>query len=242
MMSDSFSHLQTILKVIHIRTSNYIVILVASVLSGCASGPTPQAWETNAQSALQNASVSYLTGNTRVEEQDFARSLRELRATGRADFVANVELTRCAARVASLVFDDCPAYMQLADDSTPEQRAYADYLAGRWQGLSTALLPKHHAAVVANPTTAAALSETKEPLSLLVAAGILLKHGNLTQKSLDQVALISVETASNQAWRRPLLAWLGIQIKSAESIGDALQSARLKRRVDLILNSETQKP
>jgi hypothetical protein len=218
------------------------VLGVIMVLSGCASGPTPPAWESTAQSALQNASNAYLTGNTRVEEQDFSRALRELRATGRADLVATAELTRCAARAASLVFDDCPTYLPLAADAGAEQRAYADYLAGRWQGLNAALLPKHHAAVVANPATAAALTQTKDPLSLLVAAGMLLKHGNLSQTALDEVALTAVQTASNQAWRRPLLAWLGVLIKSAEAKGDAVQVAGLKRRIDLILNTAVQKP
>ena len=218
------------------------VLGVILVLSACASGPAPQVWESNAQSALQNASTAYLTGNARVEEQDFARTLRELRATGRADLVANAELTRCAARAASLVFDDCPAYLPLAIDAGAEQRAYADYLAGRWQGLNVAMLPKHHAGVVANPATAAALSQTKDPLSLLIAAGMLLKHGNLTQPALDEITLLAIQTASNQAWRRPLLAWLGVQIKSAESKGDAAQVASLKRRIDLILNTTAQKP
>ena len=219
-----------------------VILVLNVVLSGCASGPAPQAWESNAQSALQNASTAYLTGNTRVEEQDFARALRELRATGRADLVATAELTRCAARAASLVFDDCPAYLPLAADAGAEQRAYADYLAGRWQGLNAALLPKHHASVVAHPATAAALSQTLEPLSRLVAAGMLLKHGNLSQPALDEVTLTAVQTASNQAWRRPLLAWLGVQIKSAEANGDAVQVATLKRRIDLILNTAVQKP
>jgi hypothetical protein len=211
-------------------------------LTSCASGPAPQVWESNAHSALQNASTAYLTGNSRVEEQDFARALRELRATGRADLVANAELTRCAARAASLVFDDCPAYLPLAADAGAEQRAYADYLAGRWQGLNAALLPKHHAAVMANPATAAALSQTKDPLSLLIAAGMLLKHGNLSQPSLDDVSRVAVQTASSQAWRRPLLAWLGVQLKSAEAKGDAAQAASVKRRIDLILNTAVHKP
>ena len=217
-----------------------VAFLVA--LSGCASGPAPQAWESNAQSALQSATTGYLTGNTRAEEQDFARALRELRATGRADLVASAELTRCAARAASLEFDDCPAYMPLAADAGPELRAYSDYLAGRWQGLNTALLSKHHAAVITNPAGATALLQTKDPLSVLIVAGMLLKHGNLSQLTLDDVTNTAVQTASNQAWRRPLLAWLGVQIKTAESRGDTSQTASLKRRVDLILNASAQKP
>ena len=234
--------IQAIHQAIHQAVHGSAVLVVILVLSGCAGGPALLAWESNAQSALQNATAAYSTGNTRVEEQDFARSLRELRATGRADLVANAELTRCAARAASLVFDDCPAYLPLAADASAEQRAYADYLAGRWQGLPVALLPKHHAAVVANPATASALSLTKDPLSILVAAGMLLKHGSLSQPSLDEVTLVAVQTASDQAWRRPLLAWLGVQIKSAEAKGDATQVASVKRRIDLILNTTVQKP
>jgi hypothetical protein len=218
------------------------IVLGVVALTGCASGPAPQAWESNAQSALQSSMTAYLTGNTRVEEQDFMRATRELRATGRADLLANAELTRCAARVASLVFDDCPAYFPLAADAGAEQRVYADYLAGRWQGLNTTLLPKHHAVVVTNPATGAALSQTKDPLSVLVAAGILLKHGNLSQPALDEISITAVQTASNQAWRRPLVAWLGVQIKTAESRNDAAQVASLKRRIDLILNANIQKP
>jgi hypothetical protein len=228
----------SLFRVIHKVFALSFVVLLAS----CASGPAPPAWESNAQSALQSATTGYLTGNTRAEEQDFARALRELRATGRADLVANAELTRCAARAASLVFDDCPAYLTLSADVGTEQRAYADYLADRWQGMNTALLSKHHAAVVANPASATALSQTQDPLSVLVAAGILLKHGALSQLSLDEVTNIAVQTASNQAWRRPLLAWLGVQIKTAEARGDASQIASLKRRVDLILNAGAQKP
>lgn len=223
-------------------SARMLAVLGVVLLSACASGLAPQAWESNAQSALQSAVTAYLTGNSRVEEQDFTRATRELRATGRADLLANAELTRCAAHVASLVFDDCTAYLPLAADAGAEQRVYADYLAGRWQGLNTALLPKHHAAVVANPANGAALSQTKDPLSVLVAAGVLLKHGNLTQPSLDEISITAVQTASNQAWRRPLVAWLGVQIKTAESRNDAAQVASLKRRIDLILNANILKP
>lgn len=229
-------------KRLHILTVFGVVAVTVGLFSGCTSVQEPHVWESNAQSALQNASTAYLTGNTRVEEQDFARALRELRATGRAELVATAELRRCAARAASMVFDDCPAYQSLAADAGAENRAYADYLAGRWQGLNTTLLPKHHAAVVSNPASSTGLSQTKDPLSILVASSMLLKYGNLTPSSMDDVAHTAVQTASNYAWRRPLLAWLGVQIKFAEAKGDQTQMANLKRRVDLILNTAAPKP
>jgi len=39
---------------------------------------------------------------------------------------------------------------------------------------------------------------------------------------------------SSQGWRRPLLAWLGVQLKRAEQAGDSETAARLKRRMELV--------
>jgi hypothetical protein len=43
----------------------------------------------------------------------------------------------------------------------------------------------------------------------------------------------AVDTASAQGWRRPLLAWLGVQAQLAEKGGDAEEAARLRRRIAL---------
>ena len=44
----------------------------------------------------------------------------------------------------------------------------------------------------------------------------------------------AVEISSSQGWRRPLLAWLGVQLKRAEQAGDSETAARLKRRIELV--------
>ena len=219
-----------------------LTLLLTLVLTACASGPVAPAWEGNAKSALDTTVQNYLTGNTRAEEQDYARAYKELAATGRADLLARAELTRCAARVASLVYDDCPAFKPLAADAGAEQRAYADYLAGRWQGLNGALLPKQHAAVLASPVNPAVLLQIQDPLSRLVAAGAMLQRGDLRPEALAEVAIIASTTASQQAWRRPLLAWLGLQAKQAETRGDTNQVNSLNRRIALILSTPSLKP
>lgn len=217
-------------------------LLSALLLAGCANGPVAPAWEGNARSALDNTVQNFLTGNSKAEEQDYARAYKELAATGRADLLARAELTRCAARVASLVFEDCPGFKALAADAGAEQRAYADYLAGRWQGLNVALLPKHHAAVLTNPINPAQLMHIQEPLARLVAAGAMLRHGSLQPEALAEIAELAAQTASDQAWRRPLLAWLGLQVKQAEMRKDTMQIDRLNRRMALILSSPGSKP
>jgi hypothetical protein len=44
----------------------------------------------------------------------------------------------------------------------------------------------------------------------------------------------AVDTASAQGWRRPLLAWLNVQLQRAEKAGDAQEADRLRRRLALV--------
>jgi primosomal protein N'' len=59
---------------------------------------------------------------------------------------------------------------------------------------------------------------------------VLLRSG----KATPQVLTNATETASTQGWRRPLLAWLGVQAMRAEKAGDTVEAQRLKRRIALV--------
>jgi hypothetical protein len=45
--------------------------------------------------------------------------------------------------------------------------------------------------------------------------------------------VLATETASAQGWRRPLLAWLGVQAARAEQAGAAEEAQRIRRRMAL---------
>ena len=202
------------------------VILVLAVLAGCAGKPLPPDWQVDAKGALDAAVDDYLKGSTAAAQSEFRDARRATSSTGRADYVAQVELVRCAAQVASLDFDDCPGVAALAPEATPAQRAYADYLYGRWQGLDAALLPEQHRPVLATGQVAA----VADPLARLVAAGALFKAGRMTPQGIA----LAIDTASQQGWRRPLLAWLGGQAQRAEAAGDAQEVQRIQRRIALV--------
>jgi len=203
-------------------------ILLAAALAACTSTPAPPAWQADAYAALQDFTGAYLTGNTRVAEAEFVRARRALTATGSAERVAQAELVRCAVRTASLEFDACDGFAALAPDATPAQRAYADYLAGRWQGLDAALLPAQHRALLADKR--AALATMEDPLARLVAAGALLRSQRLTPADIE----LATETASAQGWRRPLLAWLGVQAQRARQAGAQQALEQIERRIELV--------
>ena len=212
-----------------------MLLSCAVLVSACASKPVPPDWQANAHGALKDFSTAYLTGNSRVASLEFARARSEIASTGRADLIARAELVRCATRVASLEFDNCAGMAGLTDDTGTAERAYAAFLNGNWQGLDAAALPAQHRALVTAGNEAsrnAALAGIHDPLAQLVAAGVLFQMGQLAPAGIAA----AVNTASEQGWRRPLLAWLGVQAQRAEAAGDADAKARIQRRMDLIID------
>lgn len=205
-----------------------LATLLAALLAGCAGKPRPPDWQPNAKGSLDAYTAAWLDGDTAAADAEFARARRETASTGRFEHVAQAELVRCAARVAALEYE-CPGYAVLAADATPAQQAYAAYLQGRWQGLNASLLPEQHRGVV----TGGSLAGVQDPLARLVAAGALMKAGKITPADIAA----AVDTASNQGWRRPLLAWLGVQERRALAAGDAQAAERIRRRMALASES-----
>jgi hypothetical protein len=180
------------------------LILVAGA---CAGGPQAPGWQAGAAQALQAFQRLYFAGSTDAAEAQFKAARHELASTGRAELLARAELVRCAVRAASLEFDDCPEFEKLRYGAAPAEIAYAEYLAGR--GRHTA---------------------SDAPLSRLVAHAVALRNGTIHPAAIGA----AVDLASAQGWRRPLLAWLGVQEKRAADAGDSETAAKVRRRIDLI--------
>ena len=214
------------------RLIKFALIAASVVLSACASGPKPAEWQLNAKGATERATAAYLEGNTRVELAEMAKARQEISSTGRVDLMARAELISCASRVASLVFEPCAGFEKLRLDAPPAERAYADYLAGKLLPQDVNLLPKDQqiSAQAVVLRAQAAITTVADPLAKLIAVGTLFQAG-LASPSLVQSA---VDAAASQGWRRPLLAWLGVQLAMADKAGDSLEAARLQRRIALI--------
>jgi len=124
-----------------------------------------------------------------------------------SDPLARAELVRCAARTASLEFDDCAGFAALRSDAGADEAAYAEYLAGRGER-----------------------APGEDPLSKLVSFGVKMKSGRITPAEIAD----AVDIASAQGWRRPLLAWLGVQEKRAQAAGDGAALEQIRRRIALV--------
>lgn len=204
----------------------------ALLLGACAGGPKPPDWQVEAKGSMERSVNAYLAGDSRVEAAELARARSQLSRTGRADLLATAELLHCAARVASLVFEPCTGFDPLRADATQAQIAYADYLQGRLAAENIALLPPAQRAAAGGAATS--LKTITDPLSQLVAAGVLLQTRHASPLVISQ----AVDTASAQGWRRPLLAWLGVQARRAEESGDMQEADRVRRRMAIAQGAE----
>jgi len=203
------------------------MLMIISLLAACGSNPPAPDWQMNAKAASERAVAAYLTGNARIDAAEQTRARAEVARTGRADLLARVELAHCAAQVASLAFGPCAAFEPLRADAPAAERAYADYLAGQLAPADAALLPEAHRAVAAQGN---ALAGIADPLSRLVAAGVLFE----THRAEPATIQTAIDTASAQGWRRPLLAWLQVQLKRAEAAGVEADAQQLRRRIALV--------
>ena len=182
-------------------------LLFFLLLAGCSSAPVPPDWQLHSYAAQGSYQLHYLRGDTRSADLEFARLKNELSATGRPNLIARAELMRCALRATSLEFDDCPGFEALRADAGAEEIAYADFLSGKTERTAG-----------------------DDALAKLVAYGVKFKGGKISPGEINA----AVDLSSEQGWRRPLLAWLGVQEKRAEAAGDAETLARIRRRIALV--------
>jgi hypothetical protein len=204
--------------------------LLVVLLAACGSKPRQPDWLVNADGAQDRFERTYLQGDDKVAGVEFTRFRSEVAKTAQAGLVARAELTRCAVQVASLDFSPCAGFERLRADAPEAERAYADFLAGAaLSGEQVKLLPEPYRGIAGGQGGAAALKGIKDPLQRVIAAGVLLR----TEKADPDVLQVAVDTASEQGWRRSVMAWLGAQALRAEKAGATEEAAKLRRRMQL---------
>lgn len=200
-----------------------LAALAIAGLSGCAERPAVPDWLLTADAAIANHVRYRLEGRDRLAAGQLAIARSEVARTGDATQMARIELHACAARVASLESGDCPGFLPLAADAAAAENAYAAYLAGNVT-VDVDFLPKMQQLAWRDP---ARLEAITDPLSRLLAAALLWRDGRLSPAGIA----LAIETAAGQGWRRPLLAWLLVERKRLEKIGDSAGLSTVDRRL-----------
>lgn len=213
-------------------------LLFGLLLAGCASGPPVPDWKLESHAAATRGLAAILNADERVAQAEFARARQQLARTADPARLARLELLRCAAEAASLLGSDCPAFEALRADAPPAERAYADWLQGRAQAETLALLPEAQQPVArallspagASTGGAALIAGIEDPLGRLVAASVWLRAGRVDTAVID----LAIDTASAQGWRRALAAWLQAGIQVAEQRAETARAQALRRRLALL--------
>jgi hypothetical protein len=204
-------------------------LALAVLVAGCGNKPRQPDWLVNADGAQDRYQRAYLSGRDRAALSEFTRFRSEVASTGQPALVARAELTRCAVQVASLDFAPCAGFEALRADAPEAERAYADFLEGRIDPGRARLLPQDYRGIAGGQGGASALKGIESPISRVIAAGVLLRSG----KADPAVLQVAADTASEQGWRRAVMAWLGAQALRAEQAGAVDEAARLRRRMQL---------
>jgi hypothetical protein len=204
-----------------------LLLALALAAAGCGNKPRQPDWLVEADGAQERYTRAYLAGRDRVAEAEFARLRSEVASTAQPVLAARAELTRCALRVATVDFSPCTGFEPLRQDAPAAERAYADFLAGTLAPQDAKSLPEPYRNLATAAQAGAAVRAIEDPVSRLIAAGVLLRAG----KADPQVLEVAAETASAQGWRRAVLAWLGAQALRAEQAGATEEAGRLRRRM-----------
>ena len=205
------------------------------VLSACSSGPRAPDWQVQAQGAAEGYTSAYLAGS-RAADAEWQRTRAAVSATAQPQRVARAELLRCALQVASLDWQPtCTGFEAFKQAALPADVAYADYLQGRWSTAAVVHLSSPQRRVAEQG--AKALPAMEEPLSRLLGAAVLLRSGRVPPTEQDALVALAVDTASAQGWRRPLLAWLGLQLQRAQAQGRESQVELIRQRLALLAGS-----
>lgn len=205
------------------------------LLAGCSSKPAP-AWIDVGHKQLETFKQDFLTGRApSITESHFRRSIEEIKKSGDIDLLGRAWLTRMALQVAVLAQPDAGEYPKLdAAQKVPGNRAFYLFLTGA--EADGADLPKPYRRFWMElpggdgPKVAAAISGIDDPLSRLIASGVALRKGVVTEAMLTN----SVADASQNGWKRALIAWLERLQFFYEAASQADKAAAIAARVDLI--------
>jgi hypothetical protein len=212
-----------------------IPLIAGCLLAACAGTQTP-GWQRHAHDAITQYQHAYLEDDPRQAARGYAIARARLAATGRTDLASRLEFIRCATGLAALDASYCGILDSGAAVTSADTLAYARFLRGEWEGLESDALPPGYAPLLKardESQRAAALAGIASPLSRLVAAGVLQRLGQLPVTSIH----VAVDTASEQGWRKPLLAWLALQLTHAQGTGDASAVAAIQSRIALVQTS-----
>jgi hypothetical protein len=215
----------------------FCLLFPVLLLAGCGAKPAP-VWIAESHKQLETFKRDFLTSREpAITEIHFRRAVEEIKKGGDADLLGKAWLTRMALQVAVREELEEGEYLKTeAAEMVPANRNFYRFLKGDAATVDVSLLPESYRpfwVTLRNGDAAkagVAVAAIEDPLSRLIASGLAVRH----RLENDAILQIAVETASQNGWKRALLAWLEKLKSSHEAAGDAAKASAIQSRIDLM--------
>lgn len=207
------------------------------LLAGCGSKPAP-VWIAAGHKQLETFKQDFLTGRSQpITEIHFRNALEEMKKGGDADLLGKAFLTRMALQVAVREGLEEGEYLKTeVVETVPANRNFYLFLTESAVAVDVSLLPESYRPFWAAmrigdaAQVAAAITAIDDPLSRLIASGLAVRQGVVT----EMILRTAVETASQNGWKRALFAWLERLKSFHEAAGDAAKASTIRSRIDMM--------
>jgi hypothetical protein len=212
-------------------------IAVFLLLTGCGSAKPAASWLSAGNTQLENYKKYFLGGQDAIAILQFNDALKEIRKSGDLELLARSYLIRMALQTATLQEPAAAEYLKLeAAQPSPANRNYYALLQGEVAQVDVKLLPQQYlgfAESLRRPTAGGslrAIEQMADPLSRLVAVGILVRLGQDNEAVLQN----AIATASAEGWKKALLAHL-VRLKTGYEGKQETEKARaIQQRIDFM--------
>jgi hypothetical protein len=215
----------------------FLIISLFIIILACSSQPIPQWQETTARQ-LENYKVNFLTDKEAADEPHFVQARKAISCNNNLSLLATAYLTKYALHTAAIEDFDDSEFLRI-DKLQPDtaQSAYYNFLKGNFGKIETDMLPPAYRKIISlmrdkNITAAnEKITEMTDPLSRLIACGILVKYLHFNEKTLQ----FAIDTAADQGWSRPLLAYLTRLEKYYLDDQEKCKAKNIKERLELLM-------
>jgi hypothetical protein len=206
------------------------------LLAGCSTKAVPD-WIKTSHNQLESYKKHLLQGRDRLAEISFQKAVSEIKSGGDLRLLQIAYLTRYALQAAVIESFDDQDYRKLeAIEPHPENIHFHTFLKGAFDRVDEQFLPPQYrqflrACKNGNPSDIdLAITAIEDPLSRLIASGL------AVQKQLyrEQTINTAIQTASEQGWKKAILAYLKKLRDFYASTNEQKKADVTQQRIDLI--------
>lgn len=214
----------------------FCVLTCIALLSGCGAKAVPE-WMKTGRNEMENFKKLYLQGRDRLAEISFEKALAEIKSSGDLELLQIAYLTRYAVQISALEDFEDTEYLRLAAvEPQAGNASFHAFLRGAFDRVDNQALPRQyrpflHACSSGNQTeTDRAIAAMEDPLSRLIASGVAVRKQLYHENTLNA----AIRTASEQGWKKALLAYMNKLRDYYMFIGERNRAVLTQQKIDLI--------